>query len=108
MRLSRRLPSGVLVAMAGKWHFLLPRMPRLSLVAGFLMFIQACSCVLAQGAFPAPSHPAALRPVSAAPDIKASALWDGRKEVEFHSLNSPRMVKASDAHFLIDDEYVLG
>jgi hypothetical protein len=43
-----------------------------------------------------------------APDIKASALWDGRKAVEFHALDFPRMVRAADAHFLIDDEYVLG
>lgn len=43
-----------------------------------------------------------------APDIKAAALWDGRKTVEFHASNFPKMVKAADARFLIDDEYVLG
>lgn len=43
-----------------------------------------------------------------ASDINAKALWDGRKEVEFHAATQPRMVKASDAHFLIDNEYVLG
>jgi hypothetical protein len=43
-----------------------------------------------------------------APDIKPAALWDGRKEVEFHAANFPKMVKASAAKFLIEDEYVLG
>jgi len=43
-----------------------------------------------------------------AADINAKALWDGRKEVEFHAATLPRMVKAADAHFLIDKEYVLG
>jgi hypothetical protein len=43
-----------------------------------------------------------------APDIKPAALWDGRKEVDFHAANFPKMVRASDANFLIDDEYVLG
>jgi hypothetical protein len=43
-----------------------------------------------------------------APDIDRTALWDGRKAVEFHSINLPKMVRAADANFLIDDEYVLG
>lgn len=43
-----------------------------------------------------------------APDIDAKALWDGRKEVEFHASTLPKMVRAADARFLIDDEYVLG
>ncbi|HLK58750.1 MAG TPA: DUF3179 domain-containing (seleno)protein [Chthonomonadaceae bacterium] len=43
-----------------------------------------------------------------ASDINPKALWDGRKTVEFHAMNQPKMVKAADAHFLIDDEYVLG
>lgn len=43
-----------------------------------------------------------------APGINAAALWDGRKSVEFHSANFPRMVRAADARFLIDDEYILG
>jgi len=43
-----------------------------------------------------------------AADINAKALWDGRKEVEFHAATLPRMVKAADARFLIDKEYVLG
>jgi len=42
------------------------------------------------------------------PPIRLSALWDGRKSVDFHSVQFPRMVRASDAHFLIDPEYVLG
>jgi hypothetical protein len=43
-----------------------------------------------------------------APDIKPAALWDGRKEVEFHAANFPTMARANDARFMIDDEYVLG
>jgi hypothetical protein len=43
-----------------------------------------------------------------APDINRTALWDGRKAVDFHSINLPKMVRAADAHFLIDDEYILG
>lgn len=50
----------------------------------------------------------ALRKEAVAPDIKAAALWDGRNEVEFHACNFPKMVRAADAEFLIDDEYVLG
>ena len=43
-----------------------------------------------------------------ASDINPSALWDGRKAVEFHAINSPKMVRAAGARFLIDNEYVLG
>ncbi|HLJ57494.1 MAG TPA: DUF3179 domain-containing (seleno)protein [Chthonomonadaceae bacterium] len=43
-----------------------------------------------------------------APDVDMAALWDGRSAVEFHSVTLPKMVKAQDARFLIDDEYVLG
>src|SRR5689334_21902044 len=43
-----------------------------------------------------------------APDIKPAALWDGRNAVEFHALTAPKMVRAADARFLIDDVYVLG
>jgi hypothetical protein len=43
-----------------------------------------------------------------APDIKPRALWDGRKAVDFHALDFPKMVSAAQAHFLADDEYVLG
>lgn len=43
-----------------------------------------------------------------APDIKLKALWDGRKLVPFRAIDFPKMVKASEADFLEDDEYVLG
>ena len=43
-----------------------------------------------------------------APDIKAEALWDGRKMVPFRALDMPGMVKAKDADFVDDSEYVLG
>ncbi len=43
-----------------------------------------------------------------APDIKPEALWDGRKMAPFKSLDDPKMVKAADADFLDDSEYVLG
>ncbi|HZO89051.1 MAG TPA: hypothetical protein VFB38_12005, partial [Chthonomonadaceae bacterium] len=43
-----------------------------------------------------------------APDIKAAALWDGRRLTPFRAANFPKMVKAADADFLDDDEYVLG
>src|SRR5579871_6798330 len=43
-----------------------------------------------------------------APDIKAEQLWDGRKIVPFKRMDYPKMVKASEADFLDDDEYILG
>ncbi|HLJ57495.1 MAG TPA: DUF3179 domain-containing (seleno)protein [Chthonomonadaceae bacterium] len=43
-----------------------------------------------------------------APGIVPEALWDGRKMVEFHSLDTPNMVKAADADFIEPSEYVLG
>jgi hypothetical protein len=43
-----------------------------------------------------------------ASDIRAEALWDGRKLVPFKALDNPKMVKASEADFLDDGEYVLG
>jgi hypothetical protein len=43
-----------------------------------------------------------------APDIKAAALWDGRKVVDFRAIDYPTMVPAEKARFLADDEYVLG
>jgi hypothetical protein len=43
-----------------------------------------------------------------APDIKLEALWDGRKIVPFKALDYPEMVKAQEADFLDDEEYVLG
>jgi hypothetical protein len=43
-----------------------------------------------------------------APDINPAALWDGRKLVPFQALDFPKMVKAADADFMEDGEYVLG
>jgi hypothetical protein len=43
-----------------------------------------------------------------APDIKPEALWDGRKMVPFRALDFPKMVKAADADFVDDTEYILG
>lgn len=43
-----------------------------------------------------------------APDIKAEALWDGRKMVPFRAIDNPPMVKATDADFVDDSEYILG
>jgi hypothetical protein len=51
---------------------------------------------------------AAVGRAAVAAGIDRTALWDGRKAVEFHSITQPRMVRARDARFLIDDEYVLG
>ncbi len=60
----------------------------------------------------APIAKSALSPLlgknTLAPDIKAAALWDGRKVVDFRALDRPKMVKAARATFLSDDEYVLG
>src|ERR1043166_7234662 len=43
-----------------------------------------------------------------APDIQEKALWDGRKIAPFKALDDPKMVKAAEADFLGDDDYVLG
>src|SRR5689334_21991236 len=43
-----------------------------------------------------------------APDIKAEALWDGRKMAPFKALDNPKMVKAAAVNFLDDKDYVLG
>ena len=43
-----------------------------------------------------------------AADIKRSALWDGRKLLDFQAIDTPPMVKAQKADFLQDNEYVLG
>lgn len=50
----------------------------------------------------------ATKKILIAPDIKPSALWDGRKSVDFHAIDFPKMVPAGQASFLADDEYVLG
>ncbi len=42
-----------------------------------------------------------------AADVQAEAIWDGRKMVPFHALDNPKMVKAEQADFLDDGEYVL-
>lgn len=42
------------------------------------------------------------------PDFDPKALWDGRKIVPFRALDDPKMVKAAEADFLEDGEYVLG
>jgi hypothetical protein len=58
-----------------------------------------------------PAAPTSVKPngaESVAPDIKAEALWDGRKMMPFHAKDNPRMVKAAEADFLEDGEYVLG
>lgn len=47
-------------------------------------------------------------PVKIAPNIKAEALWDGRKIVPFKAIDSPKMVKASEADFMDDTNYILG
>lgn len=58
---------------------------------------------------PTPSRSITVdRQSAVAPEINMSALWDGRKEVDFHSLSFPSMTTATHARFLIDDEYVLG
>ncbi len=47
------------------------------------------------------------KPTNLAPDIVPESLWDGRLKMPFHSLDDPKMVKASEADFVDDDEYVL-
>jgi hypothetical protein len=42
------------------------------------------------------------------PSIKAEALWDGRKLMPFKAMDFPVMVKASEAGFLEEGDYVLG
>ena len=43
-----------------------------------------------------------------APDIKPEALWDARTFKPFVALDLPKMVRASQANFLSDREYILG
>jgi hypothetical protein len=52
------------------------------------------------------SKPARVAAIAA--DVKPAALWDGRNEVEFHASDYPKMAKAAEARFLINEEYVLG
>ena len=43
-----------------------------------------------------------------APDIVADKVWDGRGMAPFKSIDNPPMVKAADADFLTDGDYILG
>lgn len=43
-----------------------------------------------------------------AKDIVQSAVWDGRKVMPFKAIDNPAAVKAADADFMSDDDYVLG
>jgi hypothetical protein len=45
---------------------------------------------------------------TAAPALVKEALWDGRKIAPFRALDDPPMVKASEADFLADGDYILG
>jgi hypothetical protein len=45
---------------------------------------------------------------SATADFQPQALWDGRNVVPFRALDLPKMVKAQEADFLADNDYVLG
>ena len=59
----------------------------------------------------APAAQAADRPAgkeTLAPDINPAALWDGRGIVPFKAMDFPKMVRAADADFMEDGEYVLG
>ena len=49
-------------------------------------------------------------PVAAqtAADFDPKGLWDGRKLTPFRALDDPKMVKASEADFMTDDDYILG
>lgn len=84
-------------------------------IAGLLCVMMwlgiAVSPALAQSGLALASSPASQKTAAKntlAPNINAKALWDGRKAVEFHAVSFPRMVKATEAHFLVDEEYVLG
>lgn len=55
-----------------------------------------------------PAAPAQTAKDAVAPDINPAALWDGRKLTPFHAMDFPKMVKAADADFMDDTEYVLG
>jgi hypothetical protein len=50
----------------------------------------------------------AQKPEAIDPDIQPGALWDGRKLAPFRAMDFPKMVKASEADFLDDEDYVLG
>src|SRR4051812_4191242 len=70
-------------------------------------WIVGVTCLLALGAAVG-ARAADPGPDTVAADVKAEAIWDGRKIVPFHSIDNPPMVAASAADFLGDEEYVLG
>lgn len=77
-----------------------------------LMALLACLAALPVGAQETSRNDVptteAKTPMPIAPDIQVEALWDGRQIVPFKALDAPKMVKAAEADFLDDDEYVLG
>ena len=65
-------------------------------------FVPHCSAQ--DGVKPAPTD---IKAELIAPDIKAAALWDGRKVMPFKALDGPTMVAAKEANFLDNSDYVL-
>jgi hypothetical protein len=57
---------------------------------------------------PNSSHTAPRLKEPIAKDIEADKVWDGRGMVPFKAIDNPKMVKAADADYLTDDDYVLG
>ncbi len=74
----------------------------------FLLSWSANPALAQDKAASAPPSPAEKTPAPIAPDIVPRALWDGRKIVPFRALDFPKMVRASEADFLDDGDYVLG
>ena len=56
----------------------------------------------------APGTAAAQQAEKSVPDFQPEGLWDGRKIVPFKALDDPKLVKAAEATFLDDKDYVLG
>jgi hypothetical protein len=59
----------------------------------------------------APASPAAeegKEKEATIPDFDPKGLWDGRKMVPFRALDDPKMVKAAEADFVENGDYVLG
>src|SRR5580700_3121986 len=52
------------------------------------------------------SQPRLKEPIAS--DIEADKVWDGRRMAPFKAIDNPKMVKAADADFMVDDDYVLG
>src|SRR5579862_8669677 len=87
----------------------------LSLLLFALLLAGHPSIAHAQASAPANSGPVRAtdrtQPLPAgpfAPDIQPQAVWDGRKIAPFRTLDSPKMVTASEADFLDDSDYILG